>query len=174
MVDTQPAAGYALDSAWHAERARLDSLTRLYDPGTLELCQTIGVSDGWRCLDAGAGTGTLAEALATLVLPTGSVTALDIDTRFIDPLATFGRTLPRRLDAAGLTDIGTRAQAIQVRADPDEGLPQWELLADQLAPALLAGDLVTEDDLAAFHDLWHDGRSICFSPLMISCWGRRP
>jgi ubiquinone/menaquinone biosynthesis C-methylase UbiE len=255
---------YALDSAWHAERERLDSLTRLYDPVTLELCRQLGVGDGWRCLDVGAGTGTLAQALAGLVAPSGHVTALDIDTRFLDPLAseqlavveadinterppvngldlvharlllehlpereyvlgtlvqsvrpggwvliedfdwatallvdppsavhekvatairelfarhgylpTFGRTLPRRLEAAGLVDIGTRAQAAQVRADRNNGLPQWELLADQFAPALLEGGLVTSAELDAFHELWHDGETICFSPLMVSSWGRR-
>jgi hypothetical protein len=44
-------AGYALDSAWHAERERLDSLTSLYDPGTLHLCERLGLAEGWRCLD---------------------------------------------------------------------------------------------------------------------------
>ena len=38
----EPTAGYALDAAWHAERARLDSLTALYDPGTLAACERLG------------------------------------------------------------------------------------------------------------------------------------
>ncbi|MGH2895255.1 MAG: hypothetical protein ACRDPM_18595, partial [Solirubrobacteraceae bacterium] len=87
--------------------------------------------------------------------------------------STYGRTLPRTLAGAGLLDIGTRAQAIQVSADRAAGVPQWELLADQFAPALLGAGLVTEADLDAFHALWHDGRTICFSPLMVSCWGKR-
>ena len=45
------------------------------------------MTNGWRCLDAGAGTGSLASALASVVSPAGSVVALDIDTRFLDPLA---------------------------------------------------------------------------------------
>jgi hypothetical protein len=24
-----------------------------------------------------------------------------------------------------------------------------------------------------FHDLWHDGETVYFAPLMVSCWGRR-
>ena len=59
-----PTTGYSLDSSWHAERARLDSLTALYDPTTLALCERLGLEPGWRCLDVGAGTGTLAQALA--------------------------------------------------------------------------------------------------------------
>jgi ubiquinone/menaquinone biosynthesis C-methylase UbiE len=87
---------------------------------------------------------------------------------------TYGRALPRRLSALGLTDVQTHAQAMQVRADRAHGLPAWELLVDQLSPGLLAHGLITQDDLDAFHELWHDDDSICFSPLMVSCWGRRP
>src|SRR4051812_40080348 len=87
MASTTLPAGYALDPAWHAERDRLDSLTSLYDPRTLRLCEQLGLAPGWHCLDAGAGTGSLAAALAERVGPAGRVTALDSDTRFLAPLA---------------------------------------------------------------------------------------
>jgi SAM-dependent methyltransferase len=267
IATTEPVASddYVLDSAWHAERERLDSITRLYDPPTLELCRQLGAADGWRCLDVGAGTGSLASALTTLVAPAGSVVALDIDTRFLEPLAskhlqvvhsdvtqeqlpvagfdlvharlllehlavrdailtalvratkpggwvliedfdwstalvidppsaihdrvataimelfgrhgyasTYGRMLPRRAEAAGLVEVGARAQSLQVRADTERGLPQWELLAEQLAPGMLAAQLLTPRDLERFHELWHDGDTVCFAPLMVSCWGKRP
>ena len=258
-------AGYALDPAWHAERARLDSLTSLYDPRSLQLCERLGLTAGWHCLDAGAGTGSLAAALAERVGPSGTVTALDADTRFLAPLASerllvveadladgnppagqfdlvharlvlehlpgrdrvlaalaaavrpggrlliedfdwstapvvdppselhervaracltlfsahaydpyYGRRLPRRLAAAGLVEVGTHAEAVQVRADRETGVPQWELLVDQLAPGLLAQGLVDETDLERFHALWHDGESVCFAPLLVSSWGRKP
>src|SRR5581483_10184882 len=88
-IDTiaDPIGGYALDPGWDAERARLDSLTALYDPGSLAVSEQLGLAPGWRCLDVGAGTGTLALALAERVAPTGTVVALDIDTRFLEPLA---------------------------------------------------------------------------------------
>src|SRR3954462_6836607 len=86
MPATTLPAGYALDPAWHAERDRLDSLTSLYDARTLELCERLGLSAGWECLDAGAGTGSLAAALAERVGPAGRVTALDADARFLAPL----------------------------------------------------------------------------------------
>src|SRR3954468_16395896 len=87
MASTILPAGYALDPAWHAERDRLNSLTSLYDARTLRLCEQLGLAAGWHCLDAGAGTGSLAAALAERVGPAGSVTALDSDTRFLAPLA---------------------------------------------------------------------------------------
>ena len=88
-------------------------------------------------------------------------------------LSDFGRTLPRRLLEAGLIDVTTHAEAIYVRSDPADGLPQWELLAEQFAPALLAAGILTRADLDAFHDLWHDGRTGCLSPLMVSSWGQK-
>src|SRR4051794_23449587 len=225
MASTILPTRYALDPAWHAERERLDSLTSLYDPRTLRLCERLGLTAGWHCLDAGAGAGSLATPLAEGVGPSGSVTALDSDVRFLAPLECerlsvveadladgnlpadrfdlvharlvlehlpdrdrvlaalagavrpggwlliedfdwstamvidppnelhervaracltlfsahaydpdYGRRLPRRLAAAGLLDVGTNAEAIQVRADRERGVPQWELLVDQLAP----------------------------------------
>jgi hypothetical protein len=84
----------------------------------------------------------------------------------------YGRSLPRRLRAAGLSDVGTHAESIQVDADPALGVPQWELLADQFAPHLLSSGPVDQGDLDAFHDLLHDGQTVCFAPLMVSSWGR--
>src|SRR3954454_13538880 len=263
MASTILPTGYALDPAWHAERDRLDSLTSLFDPRTLQLCERLGLTAGWHCLDAGAGTGSIATALAERVGPAGSVTALDSDTRFLAPLESerlkvveadlaggnlpvgrfdlvharlvlehlpgrdrvlsaladvvrpggwlliedfdwstamvvdppsevhervaracltlfcahaydpyYGRRLPRALAAAGLVEAGTHAEAVQVRADRERGVPQWELLVDQLAPGLLAHGLLDQDDLERFHALWHDGESVCFAPLLVSSWGR--
>jgi SAM-dependent methyltransferase len=262
-MSTATNGGYALDTDWHAERARLDSMTALFDPGTLAICERLGLTPGWRCLDVGAGTGTLAQALAERVAPSGTVVAVDFSTRFLEPLAGphlepvaldvtagalprdefdlvhsrlllehlparsevlssmvravkpggwlvvedldwstalvidppsdvhsrvarairsaftrhgydphYGRSLPRRLRAAGLTNVATRAESVQVDADPAHGVPQWELLADQLAPQLLATGMVDHDDLDAFHRLLHDGHTVCFAPLMVSCWGQ--
>lgn len=265
MTTIPSPVGYSLDPTWHAERDRLSSLTDLYDPPTLQLCDRLGLSPGWQCLDIGAGTGSLAVELAARVGPSGTVVALDIDTRFLAPLTAanlhvvqadltaqplptarydlvharlvlehlpqrqqilqsmaaalkpggwllvedfdwataalvdppsqlhtrvveackslfaahgydpyYGRTLPRLLRNLGLTETGTHAESKQVRADAQLGVPQWELLADQLRPGLIASGLLSEADLERFHHLWHDGDSICFAPLLVSSWGRRP
>ena len=85
----------------------------------------------------------------------------------------YGRRLPRALRGAGLADVGTSAVSMQVDADPEHGVPQWELLVEQLAPALLAAGLVTDEDLRAFGELLHDGDTVLYAPMMVSCWGRR-
>ena len=65
------ASTYLLDPAWHAERERLNSLSALYDPTTLELCVDLGLTAGWRCVDAGAGTGSVAERCSRSAVGTG-------------------------------------------------------------------------------------------------------
>lgn len=86
----------------------------------------------------------------------------------------YGRRLPRALRAAGLVDVGTSASSAQVDADPVDGIPQWELLVEQLAPGMVAAGLVTESDVHEFTELLYDGTTVLFAPLMVSCWGRRP
>jgi SAM-dependent methyltransferase len=258
-------SSYALDQAWHAERERLNSLTALYDAATLDFCRGLGLASGWRCAEVGAGTGSVAESLAAEVGDIGFVLAADLDTRFLEPLAShslavaqvditdtdlpsgpfdlvharlllehlpsrddvlirlaaavapggwlviedfdwatatladppselqakiadacrtvfglhgyaaeYGRRLPRAMEAAGLADVRTRAEAKQVRADRSRGLPQWELLVAQLAPAMLAQGLVTADEFEEFGRLCHDGDTVFFAPMMVTCAGRKP
>ena len=85
----------------------------------------------------------------------------------------FGRRLPRALSAAGLVDVRTHAQAMQVRGDRQRGIPQWELLVEQLTPQLLSYELVSLSDLDEFHARCHDEDAICFAPLMVSVSGCR-
>jgi SAM-dependent methyltransferase len=47
---------------------------------------SIGVGEGWRCLDVGAGGGSVTRMLAERVGTTGSVFATDLDTRLLDGL----------------------------------------------------------------------------------------
>jgi SAM-dependent methyltransferase len=57
----------------------------------------IGVGKGWRCLDVGAGAGSVTRMLADRVGDTGSVLAVDLDTSLIEGLAS-DRVEVRRLD----------------------------------------------------------------------------
>jgi SAM-dependent methyltransferase len=70
------------------ERARLALLEEYHDPMTVRQLDAIGVGEGWRCLDVGAGAGSVTKMLAERVGPTGSVLAIDIDTSLLEPLAT--------------------------------------------------------------------------------------
>lgn len=63
------------------ESGRLRLLEVCRDPGTIGRLDRLGVSCGWRCLEVGAGHGSIARWLAERVGPTGSVLAADIDPR---------------------------------------------------------------------------------------------
>lgn len=75
---------YALASVEHAsELSRLEKLQAINDPTTLARLDEIGIGAGWRCLEVGAGAGSIARALAARVGPGGEVVAADIDPRFL-------------------------------------------------------------------------------------------
>src|SRR5262245_14419425 len=75
------------DGAEQAERDRLALLEQVCDPMTTRLLEDVGVEKGWRCLDVGAGAGSVTRLLAGAVGPEGAVLAVDLDTRLLDHLA---------------------------------------------------------------------------------------
>lgn len=84
--------GYIFDNAAELEtEQRFGSLAALYDPRTIRFLTETGVAPGWRCLEIGAGGGSIAAWLADQVGDTGQVTATDIDPRFLTALQTLGR-----------------------------------------------------------------------------------
>lgn len=86
---------YIFDQAWERERDRLNGLATLYDEGTERVLSAAGVTRGWRCLEVGGGTGTIARWLAARVGPQGQVVATDVDVRFLDELDDEGVTVRR-------------------------------------------------------------------------------
>ena len=77
---------YSLNNAWEKARQRLRGLEARYDPGTIRHLETLGVGEGWHCLEVGGGGGTIAKWLCQRVGPTGHVLATDLDTRFLETL----------------------------------------------------------------------------------------
>jgi len=72
------------DSEDDFERQRINLLQELEDPGSIRRLNRIGVQRGWRCLEVGAGDGSLARWLADRVGRGGHVVATDIDLRFLE------------------------------------------------------------------------------------------
>lgn len=70
---------YVFDQTWDRESERLRTNEAIWDAGTLERLERVGVSPGWAVLEVGAGTGSVAEWLAQRVGPTGRVTAIDLE-----------------------------------------------------------------------------------------------
>ena len=66
---------------------RFASLEALYDPRTIRFLEATGVGPGWRCLEVGGGSGSIAAWLADRVGGAGHVLVTDIDPRFLAGLA---------------------------------------------------------------------------------------
>lgn len=73
-------------SAPDLERVRLGLLQEFHDPLSVRQLDAIGVAEGWRCLDVGAGGGSVTAMLADRVGAHGSVLATDLDTTLLDRL----------------------------------------------------------------------------------------
>jgi SAM-dependent methyltransferase len=73
----------ATDSPDAFECERLALLTQFADPITTRRLTDLGVGPGWRCLDVGAGNGSVARWLAGRVGSQGRVVATDLNPRFL-------------------------------------------------------------------------------------------
>jgi SAM-dependent methyltransferase len=72
-----------------AEYERLTMLERGSDSFTIRNLDRLGVSPGWRCLDVGAGAGSVARWLA-LRAGAANVVATDLSVDFLKPVADLG------------------------------------------------------------------------------------
>jgi predicted O-methyltransferase YrrM len=76
-------AEYVYDQTWHEERNRLRGMEALWDPGTTAILERLGLGAGARCLEVGAGAGSVAEWMAEQVGDEGEVLATDVSTRYL-------------------------------------------------------------------------------------------
>lgn len=74
---------YQFDHEWEQERARLAALEAVFDPCSRRCIQELDPEPGWRCLEVGAGGGSMAEWLCSVVGPQGEVVATDLETKFV-------------------------------------------------------------------------------------------
>jgi SAM-dependent methyltransferase len=78
--------GYRLaaEGRERAEDERLALLEEVYDPPSRQLRDLI--QPGWRCLEVGAGRGSVAAWMAERVGSSGAVVATDVDVRYLERL----------------------------------------------------------------------------------------
>jgi SAM-dependent methyltransferase len=150
-----PAHGYIhADTPFDLELARLRLLEDRYDEITRRRLEVIGPLIGARCLEVGAGAGSVARMLATTVGPGGSVVATDVDPRFLSDLAPIPGAGPievRRhdivaddLEVGGFDLVHCRALLLHL-PKPEQALAR---MADALRPG---GWLLVEDaDFTSF------------------------
>ncbi|MBB5109894.1 class I SAM-dependent methyltransferase [Streptomyces spectabilis] len=66
------------------ELRRLRLIEQVLDPDSVMLLRECQIQPSWHCLELGAGAGSIAYWLARQC-PSGQVSAVDLDTRFLDP-----------------------------------------------------------------------------------------
>lgn len=76
---TSTRGGYLLDNTWDKARHRVGLIEQMHDAGTTDGLRAAGIAPGWRCLEVGAGAGSIARWMCDAVGPAGSVTAVDIE-----------------------------------------------------------------------------------------------
>jgi len=81
---------YVLTKEWSGERARLNLLEAAVDEFSISALCDAGFKAGSRCLEIGAGSGSMARWLAQETGDPTLVTATDIDLRLLKPLEDVG------------------------------------------------------------------------------------
>jgi SAM-dependent methyltransferase len=81
---------YVLSKDWSGERERLSLLEATVDVFSVAAIRAAGFSRGSRCLEIGAGSGSIARWFAQEAGDPALVTATDIDPRLLQPLANEG------------------------------------------------------------------------------------
>ncbi len=174
--------GYALDNAWAEARRRLALLEEVFDPTTIGAFEDLGVGSGWRCLEVGAGGGSITRWLCDRVGPTGRVTAVDLDTRFIEPDAPANLEIHQcDVTTAGIPGDGydlihTRATLMHIPGDRDRIV---EELVGKLAPGgwILTEegdtDLALRTDSEVLRELWTISLAVLARAGMDQSYGRR-
>jgi ubiquinone/menaquinone biosynthesis C-methylase UbiE len=75
---------YIAGRSWEAEDDRLSALERALDPTTRRHLERLGIARGARCLEVGAGGGSIAAWMASVVGSHGYVVVTDLDTRVLE------------------------------------------------------------------------------------------
>ncbi len=133
-----------------SERERLAAIEAGLDPFTIDCLQNLGVGEGWRCLEIGAGAGSIAKWLCGRVGPTGKVVATDLQTKFLEAIDCSNLEVRKHdiskddLEADAFELVSARKVLEHLR-DPSAALRR-------MAAALRPGGwlLIEDTDLASF------------------------
>jgi len=151
----EPHVPYAFDNDEPTALELLGALGATLDEFTTARLLKAGVAPGMRCLEVGAGAGTIAVWLADQVGPTGKVIATDLKPQHV---ATHPRLTVLRHDVVAEPLPEGPFDVIHVRAVLQHLPPRLEVLA-KLSDALAPGGVLVVEELEAG---W--SRSVLASP----------
>src|SRR5262245_22666328 len=133
-----------------AERDRLAAIEAGLDPFTIECLEKIAVGEGWRCLEIGAGCGSITAWLCRRVGPNGKVVAADLQTKFLEAIDAPNLEV-RRHDITSQELESETFDLVSARKVL-EHLPDPSTVLRRMAAAVRPGGwlLVEDTDLASF------------------------
>jgi SAM-dependent methyltransferase len=137
---------YVFDHSWEGERARLAVLEEVFDPGSIRYLEALGVGPGWRCLEVGAGAGSVARWLCERVGAGGRVVATDLTTGFLEPLAGEFACLEVLRHDVVADDLDAEAFDLIHSRLLLEHLPERDLALKRLVAALAPGGVLILED----------------------------
>ncbi|WP_107098029.1 class I SAM-dependent methyltransferase [Streptomyces atriruber] len=136
---------YVFDPVWEKETERLRTNEAIWDPGTLERLAALGVGPGWRCLEIGAGSGSVARWLADRVGPAGHVLATDLQTDRLASLASLPQVDAVRHDLRE-EDLPEAAFDLVHSRMVLQHLPERAAAVDRMVRALRPGGVLFLED----------------------------
>jgi SAM-dependent methyltransferase len=144
-------AEYVWQHDLEGERDRLRLMSDLLDPSSEFHLMGTGIAAGWRCLEIGAGNGSLSQWLAQRVGPTGHVIASDIRTDLMEGIADDNLEV-RKFDVVHDDPPGAPYDLVAIRALLHH-LPQRRAVVSRMAQWLRPGGwlFVQEPD---FYPTW--------------------
>ena len=130
------------DTQFQSELERLQALEKVSDPVSQRQILATGLTAGWKCLEVGAGAGSIMRWMSEKVGPSGKVTAIDVDTRFVEKTSLSNvEVIKADINQVTLTDfdlIHARHILIHLKDYPDT-------IAKMLSMLKLGGWLVLEE-----------------------------
>ncbi|MDX1395889.1 MAG: methyltransferase domain-containing protein [Gemmatimonadota bacterium] len=128
---------YQFDHEWEQERARLGALEAVFDPCSRRCIEEIDPQPGWRCLEVGAGGGSMTEWLCSVVGSEGSVVATDVETKFVSAIEAPNLEVREHDIVSDPLEMGS-FDLIHTRAVLDH-LPERDAVIARLVDALRPG-----------------------------------
>jgi ubiquinone/menaquinone biosynthesis C-methylase UbiE len=149
------------------ELERLRIQANIYDPVTIRGLERLCVRQGWKCLEVGAGPGTIVEWLSSEVGDSGKIVATDIDVKFLNRLSAPNLEI-RRHDVLkddleeGLYDLVHSRKLLHHFSEPEKAVKRmaaavrpggWLLLEEDDHGSVLSVD-VTNPSATSFRTIY--------------------
>jgi SAM-dependent methyltransferase len=148
---------YVLTQDWSDEQERLHLIETTADEVSIAAIRAAGFRPGWRCLDVGAGAGSIARWLAAATGDPARVVATDLDARSLVPLEREGvRVLVHDVT---VDDFPSRSFDLIHARFVLEHLAAREEVIERVADWLAPNGVVVLVDCAAFPVLDSPNRS---------------